>query len=87
MKIIKTKTLPYKPVSCSFHDELESLAVRQTSVEIIHRVESGDQNCIKSKIKDIITKDGAEFLILENDIQIRLDLIISVDGKELVNYC
>jgi len=79
--------LPYKPISCSFHDELESLAIRQRKVEINYWDNNNEQQSINSQIRDFNSRDGAEFMVLESNQTIRLDRIISVDGKHLNNYC
>jgi len=84
---MKSEDISYNPISCSFHDELESLAVKQTIVEIIYLDENNKRESINSKIIDIIVQDGAEFIVLKNDLNIRLDWLISVDGKTLKDYC
>lgn len=76
----------YEPISCDFHSELELLALRQKDCEIIFRNEQNLEETINSKIKDLYTLRKEEFLLLPNGKNIRLDRIISVDGKVLANY-
>ncbi len=77
------KNSPYKPISCSFHDGLESIAVLRKVVKIIFMDEAGNRQEITSQIVDFKNHDGAEFMVLRDGQIIRLDKIISVDGKSL----
>ena len=81
------KERPYKPISCSFHDELEAIAVKQKHVEINFLDPNEMQQTVKSQIKDLISKNGIEFMLLKDNTLVRLDWIISVDGKEMASYC
>lgn len=84
----------YRPISCDFHSELELFALRQQPVEIVYRSHaeapgliSRDEMTICAAIKDLITRNGEEFLILPEGGEIRLDQLVSVGGKLLANYC
>jgi Rho-binding antiterminator len=77
------KSQPYKPISCSFHDRLESIAVLRKVVKIIFMDEAGNRQEITSQIVDFKNHDGAEFMVLPDGQIIRLDKIINVDGKSL----
>jgi len=77
---------PYQPISCDFYDELELLALRKTPATILIQTEDGIAT-INSVIHTFQTKNKEEFMILEDGQSIRLDLLISVNGKELKNYC
>lgn len=77
------KDKDYRPIDCNYYDELVLLAMRKKSVEIIYKKES-DKITIVSIIKDITTKDKIEYVILENDLKIRLDNLIKVDGKTVI---
>ena len=69
----------YHPISCHYYDELEALAT-QRSICHIHYLNSQHQpKCIKSKIIDFITSAKEEFIILEDDINVRMDHILSVN--------
>jgi len=76
-------TEDYKPISCDFHDELETLAVRRRKCEITYRDISGNPVTVEDWIEDIYTKDKEEFLKLKSGLVIRLDRLIEVDGKRL----
>ena len=77
---------PYQPISCSFYDELELLAIRQKECEIIYRDGAGTLQSTTTKIVDFKIEEKVEYMILENGEKIRLDFLISVDGIKLEGY-
>jgi len=78
--------MSYQPISCNFYDELEALATLRRSCLIVYREEENIQQ-VQAVIKDFFIEDGAEFMLLHSGQRIRLDHLISVDGKELKGYC
>jgi len=70
----------YTPIDCSYHDYLLELATFKKVVTIVY-LENNDKREVISKIVDVYTKKGAEFLVTENDLTIRLDQLISVNKK------
>jgi len=70
----------YTPIDCSYHDYLLEMATFKKVVPIIY-LENNDKKEITSRIIDVYTKKGAEFLVTENDLTIRLDQLISVNNK------
>ena len=86
-QIKKMKEQKYKPISCDYYDELEIVAMHQTVAEIIFRNEKGEETTISTKVKTLQTRDSEEFLILDNGDEIRLDKLVSMNGKVLKNYC
>jgi Rho-binding antiterminator len=77
----------YQPISCHFYDELELLAIRRQACQIIFRKDGEAITEINDQIMDFKIIDKAEYLILKNHPNIRLDYLISVNGKELNGYC
>ncbi len=79
---------PYQQVSCSFYDELEALATLHRICTIRYRTETGEAVSIESQIIDLYTANKSEFLKLKDGTEIRLDRLISVDGKPVsfTNY-
>lgn len=77
----------YRPISCDFYDELEIAAMRQTNAVIVYKSEANEEVKITEKIKTIEARSGEEFLILSKGDEIRLDRLISIDGKKLKSYC
>ena len=77
----------YIPISCDFHSELELLALRGTSCQILYKTEDNKIINVSGIIKDLYTLNKEEFLLLRDSTEIRLDQLVSVNGLELKNYC
>lgn len=77
----------YIPIACQFYDVLELHASRKDEVEIAFFEESKKVKTVKSKIKDLETRDKKEYLILPDDTAIRLDQIISVGDTQFYGAC
>ncbi|MEA5447361.1 hypothetical protein VB780_02190 [Leptolyngbya sp. CCNP1308] len=71
----------HRLVSCSFHDELESLATLRRPCTIHYRTASDAVVSVEGQIEDFFVVDRAEYLRLKDGTEIRLDRLISVDGK------
>lgn len=66
-------------ISCSIYDQLELAAMRSQTVLLTMRCESGQKEQIKCVIKDLITRDGKEYLITQQQEVIELDKLISIN--------
>ena len=77
----------YQPINCHFYDELELLAIRQQAIPIFYFTESAEEVQITDTIVDFKIIAQAEFLILKSGLKIRLDRLVSVDGKVLEGFC
>ena len=77
----------YQPINCHFYDELELLAIRQKNCSITYLDESGNSLEKVGIIVDFKIISAAEFMLLNDGSKIRLDRLISVDGKVLEGYC
>lgn len=77
----------YQPVSCQFYDELEALATLRKPLTVVYLNPLGQAHNATGKIKDIFTRYKAEFLLLDDGTEIRLDRILQVNGKRPVQYC
>lgn len=78
---MKKEKADYQPIDCNYYDELVLFAMRKKKVTINYRAEGKEEVCIESIIKDVYSKEGEEFLLLENEKAIRLDQLIAVGGK------
>jgi Rho-binding antiterminator len=76
----------YKPVNCDFYDELEALATKHKSVEMIFN-NNGAKSVIKATISDLYTREKVEYLKTNSGLEIRLDKLVEVDGKQASAYC
>jgi transcriptional antiterminator Rof (Rho-off) len=71
---------PYRPIDCSMHDRLEAAAVRRERVRILWRAPGGEVGETHALIRDIMVRDGAEFLLMNDGTEIRLDWIQTFAG-------
>ena len=71
----------YVPINCSYYDELEAAATQRRTVRIIYRDEHGKEQELMTRIKDLYARNKEEFMVLENDLEFRLDRLVSIDGK------
>ncbi len=72
----------YHPINCNYYDELVLLVMRKKHCEIIYLNEANEQITELAMITDVFTKEKAEYIKLSNNQIIRLDRLISADGKE-----
>ncbi|NRB48121.1 MAG: hypothetical protein HRU41_10650 [Saprospiraceae bacterium] len=77
----------YQPISCNFYDHLEATATMRKRVIIQYLDSTGKQSSTLAKIKDLYVKEKVEYMVLDNDLTIRLDHILDVDGEQLAAYC
>ena len=77
---------PYIPINCSFYDYLEEAATLG-KWSIIEYISQGFVVTIEAKIHTLFVKNKVEFMELENGQSIRLDNLISFDGKTLPMRC
>lgn len=75
----------YTPIDCSLHDELLLLALRRREVRLaVRSAEAADEEAperLRGRVVDVLTRDGAEWLVLESGRRIRLDRLVTVDGR------
>lgn len=75
----------YQPIDCDYYDRLEAWATVGTTCAIKFADDDDQTNQVNSKILDFKLEDGIEYLIGEDNLQIRLDRLISVNGVPLVS--
>jgi len=63
----------YKPISCRYHDILESIAVMGETCYLVYDDETGNRKEVRSKIRDVFARSGEEFLKLDDGTEVRLD--------------
>jgi Rho-binding antiterminator len=69
----------YKPISCTYHDILESVTVLREVCDIVYVDEVNQQHSVRAKITDIFARSGEEFIKLEDGTLIRLDRLRMVN--------
>lgn len=77
----------YQSISCAFHDESEAIATLRKELAIQFTDSTGYVRELTARIRTFQTRAGEEFMILNSRLEIRLDQLISVDGKILSGYC
>lgn len=78
---------PYVPISCSFYDILEESATKNSPVGIQYFDDTGQPQSKRGIIKDLITRESREYMILDSGDTIRLDRVISVNGISPKSFC
>lgn len=71
----------YIPIACELYDHLESCSVLKTVCDIESVDAKGKVSLVNSRIVDVFSKTGEEFIRLADGNLIRLDRIVSVNGK------
>lgn len=79
--------MSYQPIDCNYYDELVLLAMRKKKIAIVYRISDSKITTIETVIRDIYTKEKEEFILTESGLPIRLDKLISVDGKPAKLSC
>jgi len=74
----------YQNLSCSFYDQLEAFAVRRDRCAVRYRTANGT-GFLVGTITDLFSKEGAEYLTIDNSTPIRLDHLIDVNGIPMNN--
>lgn len=77
----------YVPVSCDFQDELEAAATLQLQCLIVYHNAEGEIVERQDRIVDIYAANKADYLKLTDGTEIRLDQLVSVNGKEMSTTC
>jgi transcriptional antiterminator Rof (Rho-off) len=79
-------TTDYVPIDCDRHSALELLAMRRTPVIVRSRQPEGTVSVVEAVASDVLTRDGAEYLILrdqaDEELSIRLDRLLSLSGPD-----
>jgi len=78
-------TTPYRPISCDFHDLLESLATTHKRVRMRFRDDDGVLQERSAAITDVFSQRGAEYVRLDRVETVRLDRLVAVDDTPLAD--
>lgn len=73
-------TVPYRPIDCGLHDELQLRVMRGRVVEATWTAPDGTPRSRTGRLLDVFSRDGAEYLRLADGTDVRLDRLVSVDG-------
>ena len=70
----------YHPIDCALHDELQLRVIRGRDVEVEWTDPAGVVRRSTGRVTDVFSRDGAEYLRLQDGRDVRLDRLASVDG-------
>ena len=70
----------YNPISCEFFDQLEVAIQRKIPSTIVY-LEDEEIKSEKGLVQKLEVIDGKEFMTLTTKQKIRLDLVITFNGK------
>jgi len=76
----------YAPISCEFHDLLESLATTRKRASLLFRNDGGGVERREATLVDLHARNGEEFLVLDTGESVRLDRLLEVDGEKLADF-
>lgn len=78
----------YRPIACDYVDLVEHYATLRKEIEIVYKNKVGEE-VVQHDVVLTWENDGqAEYLITLQGTRIRLDHIVSLDGKrQIVNSC
>jgi len=75
----------YKQIACGLHDIIEDRIVRRVECEVVYRLQEGAaERFYTGRLLDVYAKDGAEFVLLEGEVRVRLDWLLRVDEVDFV---
>lgn len=77
----------YQPINCNQYDKLEALATLQKKVVLVYQDKNGLVQQADTQIQDIFTKNGVEYLSTKQQLTIRLDQLLSIDGTPMATSC
>jgi Rho-binding antiterminator len=71
---------PYQPISCDFHDVLESLATSRSLTRIRFREGNGTLHERIASVQHVFSRAGEEYLVISTGETVRLDRLVDVSG-------
>lgn len=70
----------YEPISCEFFDQLQVAIERKIPSTIVY-VKNEHPHTLKGVVQTLDILEGKEFLVLKNQEKIRLDWVVTFNGK------
>ena len=70
----------YTPISCEFFDQL-NVAMQRKIPSTVFYLENGEKKTLKGLIQTMSVIDGIEYVILNKNDQIRLDTVLTFNGR------
>jgi hypothetical protein len=77
----------FRSVGCAFYEELELLAMRHSSCDIVFLAPGGARSVIRDEIKDLLVREGVEYMKTKGGLEIELTGILEINGKKPSGTC
>ena len=71
----------YNPISCEFFDQLNVAMQRKIPSTVVYLKDEETKETVKGIVKTMEVVDGKEFLVLDSKEKIRLDTVLTFNGK------
>jgi len=84
---LESPEMAYTPINCSYYDQLEAWAVKRDWVNVTYLNDAGEFQIVRGVIKDLVTRNHQEFMLLSDGTSLRLDRLIEINGKPLPKAC
>ncbi|MAD43235.1 MAG: transcriptional antiterminator Rof [Arcobacter sp.] len=72
----------YNPISCEFFDQLNVAMQRKIPSTIVYLKDEDNKLTSKGTVKTMEVIEGIEYLILDSKERIRLDTVLTFNGKK-----
>jgi hypothetical protein len=72
---------PYQPISRDVFEVLEEKYLLKEAFNLTFLQDYIKRTIIDAIIMDLYTEDGAEYMILEGGVRLRLDQVLAINGK------
>jgi len=72
----------YNPISCEFFDQLNVAMQRKIPSTIVYLKDEDNKLTSKGTVKTMEVIEGIEYLILDSKEKIRLDTVLTFNGKK-----
>lgn len=77
---------PKRQLEISLRSRLTNYILQQQIIELVYRDASGQIQVVHSRIRDLFTRPGGDFLALDKGLLIPVDHILILDGQNLNAY-
>ncbi|PKV76010.1 hypothetical protein [Pontibacter ramchanderi] len=76
----------YQPIDQAYHALLTSLVSKRAAVRLQFYSDIGEFLTLHATLKELMHRDGAEYLVLTTGEEIRLDRLVRIDDKPAPGY-
>lgn len=76
----------YKPIDPTFHEELQALVAKRAGVRIQFYTNIHEFMTVHATLKELISKEDGEYLVLTTGEEVRLDRIVRIGDRPAPGY-